>query len=151
MVVGRSNMVGVPLATLLMRRDATVTVVHSKTGTGPRDGDDEDADADAEKAAICREADILCVAAGRPEMVKGDWVKPGAVVIDVGINAAPGYDKDVKGSKKFVGDVAFDEVAPKASLITPVPGGVVIVGGEGGRAEERQLFPRCHARQLCRY
>ncbi len=112
-VVGRSKLVGMPLALLLMRRDATVTIVHSRTGT-----------ANARK--ICREADLLFVAAGKAELVRGDWVKEGAIVVDVGINAVEHHDASGSrdGKRKFVGDVAFDEVAQKASLITPVPGGV---------------------------
>jgi methylenetetrahydrofolate dehydrogenase (NADP+)/methenyltetrahydrofolate cyclohydrolase len=98
-VIGRSPIVGKPMALLLMRENATVTVCHSRT---------------KDLQGVCREADILCVAVGRPEMVKGDWVKPGAVVIDFGVN-------DVEGS--MVGDVAFDEAAEVAGMITPVPGG----------------------------
>jgi methylenetetrahydrofolate dehydrogenase (NADP+)/methenyltetrahydrofolate cyclohydrolase len=100
-VVGRSNIVGKPLALLLLNRHATVTVCHTKT----RDLD-----------AVARRADILVAAAGRAEMVTGDMVREGAVVIDVGINRS--------ASGKLVGDVAFPEVAAKASYITPVPGGV---------------------------
>jgi methylenetetrahydrofolate dehydrogenase (NADP+)/methenyltetrahydrofolate cyclohydrolase len=98
-VIGRSPIVGKPMALLLMRENATVSVCHSRTKDLP---------------GVCREADILCVAVGRPEMVKGDWVKPGAVVIDFGVN-------DVDG--KMVGDVAYEEAAEVAGLITPVPGG----------------------------
>lgn len=98
-VIGRSSIVGKPMALLLMRENATVTVCHSRTKDLP---------------GVCREADILCVAVGRAEMVKGDWVKPGAVVIDYGVN-------DVDG--KMVGDVAYDEAVEKAGMITPVPGG----------------------------
>ena len=98
-VIGRSPIVGKPMALLLMRENATVTVCHSRTQDLP---------------GVCREADILCVAVGRAEMVKGDWIKPGAVVIDFGVN-------DVEG--KMVGDVAYDEAAEVAGLITPVPGG----------------------------
>lgn len=106
-VIGRSNIVGMPAALLLQRRDATVTMVHSRT---------------PDAARICSEADIVIAACGVAEMVKGDWIKPGAVVIDVGINA-----KDDPASKKgyrLVGDVDFEAAAAKASLITPVPGGV---------------------------
>jgi methylenetetrahydrofolate dehydrogenase (NADP+)/methenyltetrahydrofolate cyclohydrolase len=98
-VVGRSSIVGKPMALLLLRENATVTICHSRT---------------ADLAAACRQADILCAAVGRPEMIRGDWVKPGAVVIDFGVN-------DVEG--KMVGDVAYDEVVEVAGMITPVPGG----------------------------
>jgi methylenetetrahydrofolate dehydrogenase (NADP+)/methenyltetrahydrofolate cyclohydrolase len=98
-VLGRSPIVGKPMALLLMRENATVTVCHSRT---------------ANLDGVCRQADILCVAVGRAGMVKGDWVKPGAVVIDFGVN-------DVEG--KMVGDVAYDEAAEIAGMITPVPGG----------------------------
>jgi methylenetetrahydrofolate dehydrogenase (NADP+)/methenyltetrahydrofolate cyclohydrolase len=98
-VIGRSPIVGKPMALLLMRENATVSVCHSRTKDLP---------------GVCREADILCVAVGRAEMVRGDWVKPGAVVIDFGVN-------DVEG--KMVGDVAYNEAAEAAGLITPVPGG----------------------------
>lgn len=104
-VLGRSNIVGKPLAQLLLRENATVTVAHSKTRDLP---------------AVCRRADLLCVAIGKPEFVRGDWVKPGATVIDVGINRVPG----VTGTSKIVGDVAFDEAARVAGAVTPVPGGV---------------------------
>jgi methylenetetrahydrofolate dehydrogenase (NADP+)/methenyltetrahydrofolate cyclohydrolase len=104
-VVGRSNIVGKPLAQLLLAEDATVTIAHSKT----RDLPD-----------VCRRADLLFAAVGRPEFVRGDWVKPGAIVIDVGINRIEGAD----GKRKLVGDVAFAEAAVRASAITPVPGGV---------------------------
>lgn len=99
-VVGRSNIVGKPMALMLLARDATVTMCHSRTPDLP---------------AVCRTADILVVAVGRPEMVDAEYVKPGAVVIDVGIN---------RTDKGMVGDVDFDSVAPIASAITPVPGGV---------------------------
>jgi methylenetetrahydrofolate dehydrogenase (NADP+)/methenyltetrahydrofolate cyclohydrolase len=98
-VIGRSPIVGKPMALLLMRENATVTVCHSRTKDLP---------------GVCREADILCVAVGRAEMVKGDWVKPGAVVVDFGVN-------DVEG--KMVGDVAYEQAAEVAGMITPVPGG----------------------------
>jgi len=105
-VVGRSNIVGKPMAQLLIAESCTVTVAHSKTRDLP---------------ALCRTADILVAAVGRPEMVRGDWVKEGAVVIDVGINRV-----EVEGQEKarLVGDVAFTEAAQKARAITPVPGGV---------------------------
>jgi methylenetetrahydrofolate dehydrogenase (NADP+) / methenyltetrahydrofolate cyclohydrolase len=104
-VLGRSNIVGKPVAQLLLQADCTVTIAHSKTRNLP---------------AVCREADILVAAVGRPEMVRGDWIKPGAIVIDVGINRITGAD----GKGRLVGDVAFAEAAPRASAITPVPGGV---------------------------
>ena len=100
-VVGRSNIVGKPIAKLLLDRNCTVTMAHSRT---------------TDLAAVCREADILVVAAGKPHMITADMVKPGATVIDVGINRLP------DGS--LVGDVDFESVAPKAGAITPVPGGV---------------------------
>jgi methylenetetrahydrofolate dehydrogenase (NADP+)/methenyltetrahydrofolate cyclohydrolase len=101
-VVGRSNIVGKPMAQLLLRESCTVTVAHSRTRDLP---------------AVCARADILVAAVGRPRMVAGDWVKPGATVIDVGINR-------VEGEKGVVGDVDFDAVARVAGAITPVPGGV---------------------------
>jgi methylenetetrahydrofolate dehydrogenase (NADP+)/methenyltetrahydrofolate cyclohydrolase len=103
-VVGRSNIVGKPLVQLLLREDATVTVAHSKTRDLP---------------AVCRRADLLFAAVGRPEMVRRDWIKPGATVIDVGINRVSGA-----GKPRIVGDVAFAEAAEVAAAITPVPGGV---------------------------
>lgn len=106
-VVGRSNIVGTPAALLLQREDATVTVIHSRTP-------------DAEK--ICSESDIVVAACGRAEMVKGSWIKEGAAVIDVGINAVD--DPSSKRGYRLVGDVAFDEASQRASYITPVPGGV---------------------------
>ncbi len=104
-VIGRSNIVGKPLVQLLLNENATVTIAHSKTRDLP---------------AVCRRSDLLFAAVGRPEMVRRDWVKPGATVIDVGINRAPGAD----GKSRIVGDVAFTEVAEIAGAITPVPGGV---------------------------
>lgn len=104
-VIGRSNIVGKPMAQLLLQESCTVTVAHSRTKDLP---------------AVCREADIVVAAVGRPEMVKGDWLKPGAVVIDVGINRIALPD----GKSKVVGDVDFASAAPVASAITPVPGGV---------------------------
>jgi len=98
-VVGRSNIVGKPMAQLLMRENATVTVCHSRTADLP---------------GVCRLADILCAAVGRAEMVRGDWIKPGAIVVDFGVN-------DVGG--KMIGDVAFEEASEVAALVTPVPGG----------------------------
>lgn len=104
-VIGRSNIVGKPVAQLLLMENATVTVAHSKTHDLP---------------AVCRRADILVAAIGRPEMVRGDWIKPGAVVVDVGINRVPGEG----GKFKIVGDVAFAEAVQVAGAVTPVPGGV---------------------------
>jgi methylenetetrahydrofolate dehydrogenase (NADP+)/methenyltetrahydrofolate cyclohydrolase len=104
-VVGRSNIVGKPMAQLLLAESATVTIAHSKT----RDLPD-----------VVRDADIVVAAVGRPEMVRGDWIKPGATVIDVGINRIPTED----GKSRLVGDVAFDEASQVAAAITPVPGGV---------------------------
>lgn len=106
-VLGRSNIVGLPVAMLLLHRNATVTICHSRTRDLPN---------------VVRRADILVAAVGRPEMVRGDWVKPGATVIDVGINAVP--DPNKPGGHRLVGDVAFDEVKEVAGAITPVPGGV---------------------------
>jgi methylenetetrahydrofolate dehydrogenase (NADP+) / methenyltetrahydrofolate cyclohydrolase len=105
-VIGRSNIVGKPMTMLLLGESATVTVAHSKT----RDLPD-----------VVRRADIVVAAVGRPQMVRGDWIKPGAVVIDVGINRIAGAEE---GKTRLVGDVAFDEAAQVASAITPVPGGV---------------------------
>ena len=99
-VVGRSLIVGKPQAMMLLERNATVTIAHSRT---------------KDLAAICREADVLVVAVGRPEMVRGDWVKPGATVIDVGMNRL---------DDRLCGDVHYDEVAEVAGALTPVPGGV---------------------------
>ena len=104
-VVGRSNIVGKPVAQLLLAENATVTVTHSKTRDLP---------------AVCRRADLLIAAIGRPEMVRGDWIKPGATVIDVGINRV----EDAGGKNRLVGDVAFTEASVVAGAITPVPGGV---------------------------
>lgn len=103
-VIGRSNIVGKPMAVLLLREDCTVTVAHSKTTDLP---------------ALCREADILVAATGRAEMVRGDWVKPGAAVVDVGVNRV---ERD--GKPRLVGDVAFEEARRVAGAITPVPKGV---------------------------
>jgi methylenetetrahydrofolate dehydrogenase (NADP+)/methenyltetrahydrofolate cyclohydrolase len=105
-VLGRSNIVGKPLAQLLLAENATVTIAHSRT---------------KDLAAVSRRADLLCVAIGKPEFVRGDWVKPGATVIDVGINRVPGA---APGKTKIVGDVAYEEAAKIAGAITPVPGGV---------------------------
>ncbi len=105
-VIGRSNIVGKPMAQLLLQESCTVTIAHSRTRDLP---------------SVCRQADVLVAAVGRPEMVRGDWIKPGAVVIDVGINrvAVPGEEKG-----RLVGDVAFDEAIANAAATTPVPGGV---------------------------
>ena len=107
-VVGRSNIVGKPMANLLLAANCTVTIAHSRTRDLP---------------ALARTADILVAAVGRPEMVKGDWVKPGATVIDVGINRIPAPEKG-EGKTRLVGDVAYAEAAKVAGAITPVPGGV---------------------------
>jgi len=110
-VVGRSVLVGRPISQLLLQADCTVTVAHSRTRDLP---------------AVCREADILVAAVGRPRMIRGDWIKPGAAVIDVGINRVP-FDDPVKaaaGRTKVVGDVDFKEASRVAGWITPVPGGV---------------------------
>ncbi len=107
-VVGRSNIVGKPMASLLLAANATVTIAHSRTKDLP---------------ALCRTADILVAAVGRPEMIRGDWVKEGATVIDVGINRIPAPEKG-EGKTRLVGDVAFADASEKAGAITPVPGGV---------------------------
>jgi len=108
MVIGRSNLFGKPMAQLLLAADATVTMAHSKT---------------ANLAALCQQADIVVAAVGRPQMVKGDWIKQGATVIDVGINRIHALEKG-EGKTRIVGDCDFDEVKSKAGAITPVPGGV---------------------------
>lgn len=110
-VVGRSVLVGKPIAQLLLQADCTVTIAHSRTQDLP---------------AVCREADILVAAVGRPQMIKGDWIKPGATVIDVGINRVPFSDpvKAAQGKTKLVGDVAYKEALGVAGHITPVPAGV---------------------------
>ena len=110
-VIGRSNIVGKPMAQLLLARHCTVTIAHSRTRDLP---------------SIARRADILVAAVGRPEMVRGDWVKPGAIVIDVGINRMAGQGLDAAGKPKtrLVGDVAYSEALSVAGAITPVPGGV---------------------------
>lgn len=107
-VVGRSNIVGKPVAMLLLQADCTVTIAHSRTADLP---------------AVCRAADILIAAVGRPEMIRGDWIKPGATVIDVGINRVPAPELG-EGKTRLVGDVAFREAVEVAGAITPVPGGV---------------------------
>jgi methylenetetrahydrofolate dehydrogenase (NADP+)/methenyltetrahydrofolate cyclohydrolase len=104
-IVGRSNIVGKPVMQMLLAENATVTICHSKTRDLP---------------AVCQRADLLIAAIGRPEFVRGHWLKPGATVIDVGINRVAGAD----GKHKIVGDVAYAEAAQVAGAITPVPGGV---------------------------
>jgi len=108
LILGRSNIVGKPMAALLLGENCTVTLAHSRT---------------ADLAERCREADILVAAVGRAEMVKGDWIKPGATVIDVGINRIPAPERG-EGKTRLVGDVAFDEAKAVAGAVTPVPGGV---------------------------
>jgi methylenetetrahydrofolate dehydrogenase (NADP+) / methenyltetrahydrofolate cyclohydrolase len=110
-VVGRSVLVGRPVAQLLLQADCTVTIAHSRTVDLP---------------AVCREADILVAAVGRPRMIRGDWIKPGAAVIDVGINRVPFDDpiKAAEGRTKVVGDVNFKEASQVAGWLTPAPGGV---------------------------
>jgi methylenetetrahydrofolate dehydrogenase (NADP+) / methenyltetrahydrofolate cyclohydrolase len=104
-VIGRSNIVGKPVAQLLLREDCTVTIAHSRTCDLP---------------SVVRRADLLIAAVGRPEMVRGDWIKPGAIVIDVGINRV----EAAGGKTRLIGDVAFGEASEVAAAITPVPGGV---------------------------
>ncbi len=106
-VLGRSNIVGMPLALLLTHANATVTIAHSRTRDLPE---------------LCGRADLLVAAVGRPQLVRGDWVREGAVVIDVGVNEIE--DKSAARGRRLVGDVAFAEAAAKAAAITPVPGGV---------------------------
>jgi len=107
-IVGRSNLVGKPMAQLLLRENCTVTVAHSRTADLP---------------GVVRQADIVVAAVGRPLMIKGDWIKPGAAVIDVGINRVPAPDKG-EGKTRTVGDVDYQGALPVAGWITPVPGGV---------------------------
>ena len=107
-VIGRSNIVGKPMASLLLAANATVTIGHSRTPDLP---------------AACRNADIVVAAVGRPEMVKKDWIKPGATIIDVGINRIPAPERG-EGKTRLVGDVAYAECSEVAGAITPVPGGV---------------------------
>jgi len=126
-VIGLSIIVGRPMAQVLLRADATVTIAHSRTRDLP---------------ALCREADVLVVAVGKPQMVRGDWIKPGAVVIDVGTTRLKLPD----GKTKLVGDVAFDEAREVAAAITPVPGGVgpltiAMLLSNTLRAAERRLAP----------
>ena len=106
LIVGRSNIVGKPMVQLLLGEQCTVTIAHSKTRDLP---------------GRCRQADVLVAAIGRPQMIRGDWVKPGAIVIDVGINRLPA---EAGGKSRLVGDVAFEEARQVAGAITPVPGGV---------------------------
>ena len=108
-VLGRSNLVGRPVAQLLLHADCTVTVTHSKTKN---------------LAEICRGADILIAAVGRPLMVEGDWIKPGATVIDIGINRVPAPTDEDPDKARLVGDVDFESAREVAGAITPVPGGV---------------------------
>ncbi len=107
-VVGRSNIVGKPMAQLLLSRNCTVTVAHSRTADLPQ---------------VCRQADIVVAAVGRPEMITGNWIKDGAVVIDVGINRVPAPERG-EGKMRLTGDVDYESAKAKASAITPVPGGV---------------------------
>jgi len=104
-VIGRSNLVGKPIAQLLLQADCTVTMAHSRTNDLP---------------SVCRSADILVAAVGKPAMIRGEWIKPGAIVIDVGINRIASAD----GKSKLCGDVATAEAMNIAGAITPVPGGV---------------------------
>jgi methylenetetrahydrofolate dehydrogenase (NADP+)/methenyltetrahydrofolate cyclohydrolase len=107
-IIGRSNLVGKPMAQLLLRENCTVTMAHSRT---------------KDLANVVRQADIVVAAVGRPEMIKGDWIKPGATVIDVGINRIPAPEKG-EGKTRLVGDVDYGPAAELAGAITPVPGGV---------------------------
>lgn len=106
-IVGRSNIVGKPMAQMLLAENCTVTIAHSRT---------------SDLQAMCRTADILVAAVGRSEMIRGDWIKPGAIVLDVGINRIP--REDGSGKMRLIGDVAYDEAVEVANAITPVPGGV---------------------------
>jgi methylenetetrahydrofolate dehydrogenase (NADP+) / methenyltetrahydrofolate cyclohydrolase len=110
-VIGRSNIVGKPVARLLLGRNCTVTIAHSRSRDLP---------------GVARRADILVCAVGRPELVRGDWIKKGAIVVDVGVSRIPGDGLDASGKPKtrLVGDVAYEEAAARAAAITPVPGGV---------------------------
>jgi methylenetetrahydrofolate dehydrogenase (NADP+)/methenyltetrahydrofolate cyclohydrolase len=110
-IIGRSNIVGKPMGQLLLARHCTVTIAHSRTLDLP---------------SVARRADVLIAAVGKPEMVRGDWIKPGAIVIDVGINRVAAHDRDASGDPRtrLVGDIAYAEAAQVAGAITPVPGGV---------------------------
>jgi len=108
LVIGRSILVGKPVAQLLLAENCTVTMAHSRTKDLP---------------GLCRQADIIVAAVGRPQMVKGDWVKPGALVLDVGINRIPAPERG-EGKTRLVGDVDYDEAVEVAGAITPVPGGI---------------------------
>jgi methylenetetrahydrofolate dehydrogenase (NADP+)/methenyltetrahydrofolate cyclohydrolase len=108
-IIGRSNIVGKPMAQLLLARHCTVTIAHSRTLDLP---------------AVARRADVLVAAVGQPGMVRGDWIKPGAIVIDVGINRVAAHGPEGSGKTRLVGDVAYEEAAAIAGAITPVPGGV---------------------------
>jgi methylenetetrahydrofolate dehydrogenase (NADP+)/methenyltetrahydrofolate cyclohydrolase len=132
-IIGRSNIVGKPMAQLMLSRHCTVTIAHSRTRDLP---------------GVARRADILVAAVGKPEMVRGDWVKPGAIVIDVGINRVSA-DLDAAGKSKtrLVGDVAYAEAAEIAAAITPVPGGVgpmtiAMLMSNTLEAAKRQTLPR---------
>jgi len=107
-IVGRSNLVGKPMAQLLLRENCTVTIAHSRT---------------KDLAEVVRRADIVVAAVGRPQMIKGDWIKPGATVIDVGINRVPAPERG-EGKTRLIGDVDYESAAEVAGAITPVPGGV---------------------------
>jgi methylenetetrahydrofolate dehydrogenase (NADP+) / methenyltetrahydrofolate cyclohydrolase len=111
LVIGRSLLFGKPMAQLLVAADCTVTVAHSRTVDLP---------------SVCREAEILVAAIGRPRMIRGDWIRPGATIIDVGINRVPfdNPEKAAQGKTKVVGDVHYKEALAVAGAITPVPGGV---------------------------
>ena len=124
-VLGRSNIVGMPVALLLVRANATVTICHSRTRDLP---------------AVVRQADVLVAAIGKPEMVRGDWIKPGAIIIDVGINRIA--DPNAPKGSRLVGDVAFEEALQVAGAITPVPGGV------GPMTIAMLLRNTLHAREL---
>ena len=132
-IIGRSNIVGKPMAQLMLSRHCTVTIAHSRTRDLP---------------GVARRADILVAAVGKPEMVRGDWVKPGAIVIDVGINrVSAGLDAAGKPKTRLVGDVAYAEAAEIAAAITPVPGGVgpmtiALLMSNTLEAARRQTLPR---------
>ena len=125
MVIGRSNIVGKPVAQLFLAEDATVTIAHSRTRS---------------LGAVVKRADIVVAAVGRPELVRGEWLKPGAIVIDVGINRVAGVD----GKARLVGDVAYDEALDIAAAITPVPGGVGQLTVPGLMANTLRAALRAH-------